>query len=113
MNLSDQKKFYGKKEFQKRITIPKGVTSLKVTLFYVDAPPAMSAKATLVNDLDLSVTLEDGTVIASQDRINNFEQIQIDELSQESVIITVTGHRIAKTNYQGEVPFAFVVSENK
>ena len=113
MNLYDQKKFYGKKEFKKRITIPKGVTSLKVTLFYVDAPPAMSAKATLVNDLDLSVTLEDGTVIASQDRINNFEQIQIDELSQESVIITVTGHRIAKTNYQGEVPFAFVVSENK
>lgn len=83
--------------------------SVKVTLVYTDAPGIANASKALVNDLDLVVTLQDGSQVKSQSRVNNHEQVVIENLSSPVRSIEVVGYSVPQ-GMSGKQPFAVIVT---
>ena len=86
-----------------------GSSPLRVTLVWTDYPAAAAASVTLVNDLDLTVTLPDGSVRrgnGATDRRNNVEGVDITTPTGGGYTVTVTAYNAPC----GPQPFALVVS---
>jgi subtilisin family serine protease len=84
---------------------------LRVTLVWTDYPASTYAAKTLVNDLDLIVTLPDGSTVRGNgtvDRKNNVEGVDIYSPPLGTYTITVQAYNVP----QGPQPFALVVSGN-
>lgn len=94
------------------ITVPAGVRRLKVMLYWADAPAAVAAATTLVNDLDLVVTDNPVTVthlplilnpapasvntaaVEGADHSNNIEQVVINNPAPGSYLLHVNAFSI-------------------
>lgn len=82
---------------------------LLVNMVYNDAPGSPNAGAALVNDLDLSVTKPDGTKVASLDRINNHEIVELSALPAGRYHVEVKGEKVPQGR-SGKQPFALVMT---
>ncbi len=94
-----------------------GGTDLKVTLVWSDFPSTETASVNLVNDLDLVVTGPGGTFNGnvfsggwsttggSSDRVNNVENVYIQNAAAGTWTVTVNGFNVP----MGPQPFALVV----
>lgn len=94
------------------ISVPANTSQLKVMLYWNDPAASVMATKTLVNDLDLSVTGPGGTILPftldtlaarvdtpatnSIDRMNNIEQVVINNPATGSYDLKVTGASIAQ-----------------
>lgn len=82
---------------------------LRVTLVWTDYPASTSASKSLVNDLDLVVTLPGGSIVrgnGTTDRTNNVEGVDITNPAAGSYTVQVSGYNVPN----GPQPFALVVS---
>jgi len=82
---------------------------VRVTLVWTDYPASTTASKSLVNDLDLTVTLPNGTVLrgnCTTDRINNVEGVDINSAMTGSYTVRVSAYNVP----YGPQPFAFVFS---
>jgi hypothetical protein len=92
-------------------SVPAGTYQLKVLLYWPDAPAVPESPATLVNDLDLTVTEQNGTLhhplildptpanvannaVEGTDHINNIEQVVINNPSAGNATVNVKGSTI-------------------
>lgn len=80
---------------------------LLANLVYNDAPASPNAAQALVNDLDLVLIKPDGTQVASWDRINNHEVIELSGLPAGSYKLVVKGHKVPQ-GINGKQPFALI-----
>ncbi len=109
---------------QQTITVPAGVAKLKVMLCWHDVPANPSASKQLVNDLDIEVTDPNNTVhlpmvldetpanilsnaTQKRDRLNNVEQVIINNPPAGNYNIIVRGHSIPNGNQQYVVTYDF------
>ena len=111
-----------------RLRVPDGESELRVTLAYTDPLGSTSAAKALVNDLDLIVIAPDGRLyygnhgllggnISSEggmpDRLNNVENVFLDEPTPGVWQVIVAAHRIAWEQHRGSTAwdqdFALVV----
>jgi hypothetical protein len=94
------------------VTVPSGARRLKVLLYWADAPAALPAAATLVNDLDLTVSDNPVTVthlplildpspgninaeaVEGADHKNNIEQVVIDNPAAGNYLMNVNAFSI-------------------
>jgi hypothetical protein len=126
----DEKKFYtasvtNGESYEKRIMVPAGLHSLKVMLAYSDFPGTPGAGSIQVNDLDIKI-IKDGTTILPWilnpitpaanatrgiDRMNNIEQITIDNPTAGTYKIIVTGTRVPFNSQEFSVVYDFVAPE--
>jgi hypothetical protein len=86
-----------------------GSAPFKVTLVWTDYPASTSAQKALVNDLDLTVRLPDGSVISGNgttDRLNNVEGVDVEMPAIGTYTVTVNAYNVPS----GPQPFALVVS---
>jgi len=84
---------------------------LRVALVWTDYPAATYAATTLVNDLDLIVTMPDGSTRTGNgitDRLNNVETVDILSPPPGSYTVTVRAYNVP----HGPQPFALVVTGN-
>jgi hypothetical protein len=93
------------------INVPSGTRLLKVMLYWKDKAPALAASIALVNDLDLTVKQggnvfhpwvldptpgrENNVAVRGKDRLNNIEQVTIDNPVSGAYALTVNGKNIA------------------
>lgn len=97
------------------ITVPSGVSELKVTLVWDDLPGTINARPTLVNDLDLELIGPDGEVYypwildpvnreapatTGPDHTNNVEQVQIENPSAGEWKVIIKGYRMPFSSRQ-------------
>ncbi|MES3037184.1 MAG: S8 family serine peptidase [Bdellovibrionota bacterium] len=79
---------------------------LEFQLMYTDAPGSPSAKAALVNDLDVSIVDQLGAVIAQgTDRVNNHEYVK-QQLKAGQYKLKIKGFKVP-SGVNGKQPFAF------
>ncbi len=94
------------------VTVPAGVRRLKVMLYWADAPAALPAATTLVNDLDLTVTDDPVTVthlplildpapagvtaiaVEGADHKNNIEQVVINDPAPGNYLLNVNAFAV-------------------
>ncbi len=95
------------------ITIPSGVSQLKIMVYWKDRAATAGASQALVNDLDMTVTSPNGTMnspyvlnstaspsllnspaTAGVDRLNNMEQVVIDNPEAGTFNVNITGFSI-------------------
>lgn len=84
-------------------------SALRVTLAWTDYPASVIASKALVNDLDLVVTLPDGSTLRGNgvtDRLNNVEGVDIASPMPGNYTVTVSGYNVPS----GPQPFALVVT---
>jgi hypothetical protein len=105
-----------------RFRVGKGAEPLKITLVWTDFPSTPAASLNLVNDLDLTVSgpkkkvwlgnvFADGQSVSSAsggspDRINNVEQVQLDNPAPGLYTVTIRPVNVP----EGPQPFAIVVT---
>ena len=111
------------------LRIPEGESELRVTLAYTDPLGTTAAAKALVNDLDLIVIAPDGKRYygnqglldgnvsragGTPDRLNNVENVFLDEPAQGVWQVIVAAHRIAWDQHRGtkswDQDFALVVN---
>jgi len=107
------------------ITIPAGKAKAKVMLYWHDPAAAPLSTATLINDLDLTVTAPNATValplvldatpsqvlVAATpgiDRVNNVEQVVIDNPIAGTYTIKVKGFNVPEINQDYFVAYDFM-----
>lgn len=89
---------------------------LRITLVYTDFPSSPAVAKALVNDLDLTLEDSSGTVIypnglAEPDRLNNVEQIEIEEPKEGHYHIRVAAYSVPFGHGEkGKQPFSMVAS---
>lgn len=93
------------------IQLAEEVTDFRVMLYWHDKPPSYYAAKALVNDLDITVELPDGTIfepyildtslsgvlkpsIRGKDHLNNIEQVVIDRALPGRYLVRIKGHEI-------------------
>jgi hypothetical protein len=95
------------------ITLPPNAKNLKITLVWNDLPAAINSNLSLVNDLDIEVISADNITFLpwilnpdapqqqatrGKDRLNNIEQVTIENPASGSCTITVTGTYVSNTS---------------
>jgi hypothetical protein len=113
------------------ITVPANTAQVKVLLYYHDRMASASASKQLVNDLDLTVTEPGGTIIhrplildpsasgvssnavEGVDRLNNAEQVTINNPSAGNYTVTVSDFSIPEGPQEYVVAYDFVPNEMK
>ena len=90
------------------VTVPAGLSQLRVMIYWADYPAAPYSAATLVNDLDLTVTDPSATLhhplvlnpdpahvqdaaVEGEDHLNNIEQVVINNPTSGNFNIQITG----------------------
>lgn len=93
------------------IAVSNNIAELKVAAYWPDKPASLYSRITLVNDIDITVTAPDGTVIKPQvldsvsssilslsvqgnDHSNNLEQVTIKNPTAGNYIVTIKGYAI-------------------
>lgn len=94
---------------EKSVEVKSNGGKLLVNLVYTDAPGSTNAAATLVNDIDVYVTLPNGQVISPKDRINNNEIVELANVPAGTIKVSVKGERVAQGK-NGKQPYALVIS---
>ncbi|MCW3092820.1 MAG: peptidase and in kexin sedolisin [Ferruginibacter sp.] len=109
------------------IAVPANTIALKVMLYWADAAGAINASVALVNDLDLTVTapgnvlhrplilnaapaLVNNTAAEGVDRLNNIEQVVLQNPPAGSYSIEVNGFAIPSGAQEYIVSYEFVLS---
>lgn len=113
--LNNRNWFSGSVEHQEEqsfeITLPEAVKNLKIMLYWHDKPASYYSAKALVNDLDITVHLPDGSIydpyildtsvagvlnqaVRGKDRVNNIEQVVIDHAVAGRYLIKVKGHEV-------------------
>ena len=105
----------------KNIIVPSGVSTLKVMIAWSDVPGTPGATKILVNDLDIKVVKDGITTlpwvldpanpnniaVKGIDKLNNIEQITIDNPTAGSYAITVNGTRVPAGSQEFSVVYDF------
>ncbi len=93
------------------VTLPNG-GSIRATLSYTDAPGAVSAARTLVNNLDLRLLEGTRVVLEKNDSVNNSEMLEISGLPSGHYRLVVKGTSVPMGK-GGKQPFALLVSTSQ
>lgn len=106
-------------------TVPANTAQAKVLLYWADAPAAALSTATLINDLDLTVT-SPGSVVSlplilnpapaqvtaaatpGADHTNNVEQVTLDNPAAGTYTIKVKGFNVPEINQEYFVAYDFI-----
>lgn len=109
----------------RNIVVPTGVTQLKIMVAWTDVPGTPGATKILVNDLDIRV-IKDGVTtlpwvldpanpnniaVRGIDKLNNVEQITIDNPSAGTYTIEVNGTTVPSGSQEFSVVYDFVSPE--
>lgn len=97
-------------EFEVEFTVPAG-KRVYANLVWSDPPATPNAGKALVNDLDLDFYREGELISKNEDRLNNFETLEIGDLSGGLYKIKIRAHRVLQTGAEKQ-PFALVISVN-
>jgi hypothetical protein len=104
------------------ITLPLKAKNLKITLVWNDLPAAINSNISLVNDLDLEVFSADNTTflpwilnpdapdqqaIRGKDKINNIEQVTIENPASGSYTINVMGAYVSNTAQEYSIAYEY------
>ncbi|OGQ15580.1 MAG: hypothetical protein A3B70_01240 [Deltaproteobacteria bacterium RIFCSPHIGHO2_02_FULL_40_11] len=100
---------------QYKIKVLDSKQPFSVTLVYTDYPAASAAQKVLVNDLDLTVTHDQGqnfypNGLKTADRKNNVEGVDILEPTLGEYTVSIHGKNIPQGNAKNAQPYALVVS---
>lgn len=108
--LWDHKGLAHGQEFEVEFEVSAG-RGVYANLVWLDPPATPNAGKALVNDLDLALYREGELISQSEDRLNNFETIEIGDLSGGLYKIKIRAHRVLPTGAEKQ-PFALVISVN-
>ena len=111
--------------YEKNIVVPAGLTSLKVMLAYSDIGATPGASSILVNDLDITIIKDgvttlpwileaanpNGNAKRGVDKLNNIEQITLDNPTAGTYKIVVTGTNIPLNTQDFAVVYDYVAPE--
>ncbi|PAM91479.1 hypothetical protein B4N84_27920 [Flavobacterium sp. IR1] len=111
--------------YEKDIVVPAGLVSLKVLLAYSDTEGTPGATAVQVNDLDIKIvkdgvttlpwvlnpTTPNANAIRGVDKMNNIEQITLDNPSMGIYKVIVSGTRVPLGTQQFSVVYDYVAPE--
>jgi hypothetical protein len=104
------------------ITLPENAKNLKITLAWNDLPAAINSNISLVNDLDLKVISADNSTflpwilnpetpekqaLRGKDKINNVEQVSIENPTSGSYTINVIGSYISNTSQEYSIAYEY------
>ncbi|MBZ0098181.1 MAG: S8 family peptidase, partial [Taibaiella sp.] len=109
------------------ISVPQGVAKLKVLLYWHDDPASPLSAKQLINDIDLEVTspaaalhkpmVPDNTAgnvlnpaMEKEDRLNNCEQVIIDNAGTGTYTVTVKGFNVPSLSQQYVLAYDFLPS---
>lgn len=108
--LWDHEGLEQEEEFQVEIPILAG-QRIYANLVWSDPAATPNAGKALVNDLDLDFYRESELISKNEDRLNNFETLEMDELSGGLYKIKIRAHRVLQGSAKKQ-PFALVISVN-
>ncbi len=130
LRVIDNKQYFinsiaNNQEQEQTITVPQGVKKLKIMLCYSDLPGVAGSSKILVNDLDLKVFKDGKTYLPwvlnpsnpskpatkGLDRLNNMEQITIDNPTAGNYKIVVKGKEIPLNTQQYTVTYDFLTPQ--
>lgn len=97
-------------EFDVEFEVPAG-KNVYANLVWSDPAATPNAGKILVNDLDLEFYRQGELVAKNEDRLNNFEVLEIEELSGGLCKIKIRAHRVLQIDAARQ-PFALVISVN-
>ncbi|WP_166919633.1 S8 family serine peptidase [Flavobacterium poyangense] len=104
------------------LTLPPNAKNLKVTLVWNDLPAAINSNISLVNDLDLEVISADNTTFLpwilnpdapqqqatkGKDKLNNIEQVTIENPVSDAFTIAVIGSYISNTSQDYNIAYEY------
>jgi hypothetical protein len=104
------------------ITLPENTKNLKITLVWNDLPASINSNISLVNDLDLEVISADNTTflpwilnsntpelpaLRGKDKINNIEQITIENPTAGLYNINVNGSYVSNTSQDYSIVYEY------
>ncbi|MEP6803666.1 MAG: S8 family serine peptidase [Flavobacterium sp.] len=104
------------------ITLPENAKNLKITLVWNDLPAQINSNISLVNDLDLEVIAADNTTflpwilnpdtpeqeaVRGKDKINNIEQVTIENPTSGSYTINVIGSYVSETSQEYSIAYEY------
>ena len=104
------------------ITVPENAKNLKITLVWNDLPAAINSNISLVNDLDIEVISPDNTsflpwilnpdtpeqqAVRGKDKINNSEQVTIENPASGSYTITIMGSYISNASQEYGIAYEY------
>lgn len=104
------------------ITLPSNAKNLKITLVWNDLPAAINSNISLVNDLDLDVISADNTsflpwvlnpevpdqpAVRGKDKINNVEQVTIENPVSGSYTINVMGSYVSNASQEYSIAYEY------
>lgn len=104
------------------ITLPLKAKNLKITLVWNDLPAEINSNISLVNDLDLEVISADNTVflpwilnpdvpeqqaVRGKDKINNIEQVTIENPASGSYTINAIGSYVSNTSQEYSIAYEY------
>jgi len=104
------------------ITVPENAKNLKITLVWNDLPAAINSNISLVNDLDVEVISPDNTTflpwtlnpdapeqqaVRGKDKINNSEQVTIENPVSGSYTITIMGSYISNASQEYGIAYEY------
>ncbi|HSD07704.1 S8 family serine peptidase [Flavobacterium sp.] len=111
--------------YEKEIVVPSGLVSLKVMLAYSDPGTTPGVSTIQVNDLDIKIvkngvttlpwvlnpTLPNANATRGVDKLNNIEQITLDNPEAGSYKIIVTGTKVPLDSQEFSVVYDYVAPE--
>lgn len=104
------------------ITVPPNSKNLKITLVWNDLPASINSNISLVNDLDIEVISADNNTFLpwilnpenpqqqaarGKDKINNIEQVTIENPSSGSYAINVIGSYVSNTSQEYSIAYEY------
>lgn len=104
------------------ITLPENAKNLKITLVWNDLPAAINSNISLVNDLDLEVISANNTsflpwvlnpevpdqpAVRGKDKINNIEQVTIENPVSGSYTINVMGSYVSNASQEYSIAYEY------
>ncbi|QGK74236.1 S8 family serine peptidase [Flavobacterium sp. SLB02] len=104
------------------ITLPLKAKNLKITLVWNDLPAAINSNISLVNDLDLEIVSAENTTFLpwilnpdapdqqatrGKDKINNIEQVTIENPASRSYTINVMGTYVSNTAQEYSIAYEY------
>lgn len=108
------------------ITVPATAKNLKITLVWNDLPAGINSNISLVNDLDLTVLSPDNTIflpwilnpdapqqpaIRGKDKINNVEQVTIENPASGSYTINILGSYISNNAQEYSIVYEYELKD--
>jgi len=104
------------------IMLPANAKNLKITLVWNDLPAAINSNISLVNDLDIEVISPDATTylpwilnpdapeqqaVRGKDKINNTEQVTVENPTSGSYTINIMGSYVSNTSQEYSIVYEY------